>query len=144
MIPHVCQVAHNPPNSYGDCLRACVASLLDIERIEDVPHFMHDGDDFQGDYRFKVFLRGRGFRPLVMAMPGATPIAEIFGMMASVNTDIPYLLFCQCGGGDHVVICENDKMMHNPAWVKSPIDGPVVHDDNSLWVIMVLVKMIGE
>ncbi len=35
------RVPHNPPHSYGDCFRACIASILEM----DVPHFLDGNED---------------------------------------------------------------------------------------------------
>ena len=31
MIPIPMRVPHNPPHSYGDCFRACIASILEMD-----------------------------------------------------------------------------------------------------------------
>ncbi len=38
MTPLTQRYLHNPPETYGDCYRACIASLLDLG-LDDVPHF---------------------------------------------------------------------------------------------------------
>lgn len=138
MIPHTCIVKHDPPNSYGDCLRACIASLLNIQNAEDVPHFYRDGDDERGAIELRAFLAGRGYRPFYMGLRAPTTVEDIFHMMSELNTDVEYLLFCQCSGGDHVVLCRNGLIIHNPAWYRSPITGPC---DNGFYVVVVLVPI---
>lgn len=138
MTPHICKVKHDPPNSWGDCLRACVASILDVPEVERVPHFVFDGNDEQGVIRFKDYLRQlHHVRPFYMGIGGE--LDDVFRMMAEVNRDIEYLLFCRCGGGDHVVVCKNDKVIHDPAWYKQAITGPC-ESAGGLWVIVVLVR----
>lgn len=44
MIPKFMTVEHDPPNSYGDCFRCCVASILEVEPT-DVPHPYEGGED---------------------------------------------------------------------------------------------------
>jgi len=54
-------VPHDPENGrWGDCMRACVASLLELP-AEDVPHFM-DGGPSQSEFvrRLHGFLVPRG------------------------------------------------------------------------------------
>lgn len=140
MIPHSCIVKHDPPNSYGDCLRACIASILNISNTDDVPHFYRDGDDERGQTELREFLasRDRPMRPFYMAMPATTSLADIFTMMTGVNPDIEYLLFCTCDSGDHVVICCNNKVIHDPAWFKAAISGA---SSNGFWIIAVLVPI---
>ncbi len=137
MITHHCIVKHDPPNSYGDCLRAAIASILDCDRIEDVPHFLRDGDDERGQIELRAFLLERGLRPFYMAFPNTVALVDIFTMMAGVNTDVDYLLFCQCGGGDHVVICRNGEVTHNPAWDNGSISGAC---SNGFWCVVVMVR----
>ena len=38
MRPVPMRVKHNPPHTYGDCHRACMESILEVE----VPHFLSD------------------------------------------------------------------------------------------------------
>jgi hypothetical protein len=138
MIPHHCIIPHRPPDSYGDCLRAAVASMFGVENVADVPHFLHDGDDDQCMIRFREYLWSRGFRPFMMAAHGS--LEDIFTMMREANTDIEYLLCCACGDADHVVLCKNDRIIHDPAWYKSAITGPPTIAGGA-WVIIV---MVGE
>lgn len=70
MTPHDQLVLHDPddPHRMGDCLRAAVASLLDLDPA-DVPHFVqegyHAGDtDNDGTAWYDLlrgFLRSRGY-----------------------------------------------------------------------------------
>lgn len=30
---------------FGDCVRTCIASILDCENVEEIPNFMKDGED---------------------------------------------------------------------------------------------------
>ena len=50
-------VKHDPENGlYGDCYRACVACLLNLE-VDQVPHFYHDGCNSEiGDKRCREWL----------------------------------------------------------------------------------------
>lgn len=138
MTPHHCIVRHNPPDTFGDCLRAAVASILDIDKTTDVPHFLRRGDDEAAmqELRSYLLLEHR-LRPFIMAFDASSTLREVFGAMKTINPDVDYLLFCQCGGGDHVVVCRNDQMTHNPAWDNASISGPLA---NGHWLIMVMVR----
>ena len=127
MTPTPCHVKHDPPNTYGDCLRACIATLLDLDTAR-VPHFAHDGptDDAVVLTRLRVFLRGRGLLPFSATYGGT--MDEVLNLMATVNRDVTYLLF----NSGHVVVCCNDEVLHDPAWVPVKMDG-------SVWSVMVLV-----
>lgn len=133
MIPHVCSVSHKPPHSYGDCLRASIASVLDIENINHVPHFYHDGCDSEvADQRMKEFLISRGLMPYHMVFHPDATIEKIFTHMGAINPNVYYLLF----GRDHVVVCRGDKMVHDTAWYKEPLQNPEGH-----WVVTTFVPL---
>lgn len=138
MIPHDCIVRHNPPDTYGDCLRAAIASILDIDKTTDVPHFLRDGDDERGlvELRTWLLLEHR-LRPFAMVFDGSASLDDVFATMKNGNPDVDYLLFCQCGSGDHVVVCCNDRMTHNPGWDNAAISGPL---SNGSWLVMVMVR----
>lgn len=138
MIPHHCRIKHDPPNSYGDCLRAVIASMFEVADPLEVPHFLHDGDDEAGQARFKAYLLSRGYRPYYQAIK-CDNVQNLFVMMREINTNIEYLLFCTCGGGDHVVLCMNDHVIHDPAWVKGTITGPPSNMDGCF----IIVTLVG-
>lgn len=142
MIPHICTIKHDPENGkFGDCLRASVASILDIENVNDVPHFYHDGCEPEtGDERFRAWLLSRGLAPFVLFFDGVIPRDEIMQCMAVTNTDINYLLFgLNADGVDHVVICRNDKIIHDTAWFKTEIVKSQAH---GMWSVMVFVPVV--
>lgn len=137
MTPQHCIVKHDPPHSYGDCLRACIASILNRD-INSVPHFYRDGNDERGKIELHSWLNENGYRLFYTALGASSSLDDIFLMMSDVNKDIEYLLFCQCTDIDHVVVCQNNKIVHDPAWYRSPISGPTTM---GLWVIAVIVPV---
>jgi hypothetical protein len=137
MIPHHCIVRHNPPDTFGDCLRAAVASILDIDKTTDVPHFLRHGDDEAALVELRAYLLlEHRLRPFVTMFNGGS-LADVLASMKNGNPDVDYLLFCQCGGGDHVVCCCNDQVTHNPAWDNAQVSGPL---SGGAWLIMVMVR----
>lgn len=138
MIPQICKTKHNPPDTYGDCLQACVASMLNMDMSE-VPHFHRDGDDQRGNKEFKDWLQVIGLRPFYMAFPSDVPLKNIFTMMEGVNTEIEYLLFCSVNDGDHCVVCKNDQVIHDPAWYRS---NNYKAGTNDFWVVVVFVHIV--
>ena len=103
---------HDPDNGgVGDCLRAVVASLLDLP-AEDVPHFVRlgieAGDDEEWSpnwyYIMIDFLSERGYNVVTVGNPKSgeyIPEAHI-----------------ACGpsprGVNHVVVAEGDRVIHDP------------------------------
>jgi hypothetical protein len=60
VIPVKQLILHDPANGkYGDCFRACVASLMEFP-CEKVPHFF-DKDDPDGWYMFKQYCIRMGY-----------------------------------------------------------------------------------
>ena len=139
MIPAFCRVNHEPEqDKFGDCLRAVVASILEIEPPEKVPHFFHDNCNGEtGHRRLRDYLETQGLVPFVAYYPGSESLEDILNIQAVQNPDVHFGLFCSAGGGDHIVVCCNGKVVHNPSWVQSKVSGP---NSNGFWGIMVLVK----
>jgi hypothetical protein len=140
MIPHKCIVKHDPPHSYGDCARAAWASLLNFERIEDVPHFLENGGgDPEATHQHQVrWLRSQGFVPFMIAFPGSATVDDVLCAMGSMNPNVFYLLHHDRDGTDHVVICCDNKIVHDPAWYSTPITGP---HSNGYWAVITLVPL---
>lgn len=132
MIPVHCRVKHDPPNSYGDCLRACIASLLEMEP-DDVPHFADNGVDWPtmlADLRAWL-LDAIGEYAWVVQYSSEASDAEIRSLIAELNPKQYYLLFSE----DHVVVCLDDKIVHDPAWYRTALRTP-----REAWTVMVLVR----
>jgi hypothetical protein len=139
MQPVICRVKHDPPHSYGDCIRACDASILELD-AEGVPHVACDGPSGELAFeRLRDWLKTVGYAPFVMGFPGSVPMDDLLSDMQDHHPDIVYMLFGGVrGGGDHVVVCRGGKVIHNPAWVGCSIVGPTSKDQ---WQIVVLVKL---
>ena len=139
MIPVSCRVKHDPENgTYGDCLRAVVASILEIEPPENVPHFFHDnpGGD-EGHERLREYLKTQGLVPFMTYFSGDDSLENILQTQQSINPDVHFALFCQSETADHVVVCGNGKVVHNPSWVQGSVTGP---NSNGYWGVMVFAK----
>lgn len=137
-------VKHDPPKSYGDCLRASVACILNRPSVHDVHHFYHDGCDGKtGMARLRAYCKSIGFIPWTNSFSGEHSLKEVLEFIALQNPDTNYLLFGKTTSGcDHVVICRNDKIIHNVAWSGCDIVSPT---SQSYWQIMVFVPLIlGE
>lgn len=137
MTPVHCRVRHNPPEAYGDCLRACIASVLDMEP-EQVPHFM-DGNPDAGAMMAQLiqWLGERGLAPFTVMLPGE-PLDAILEHMGSLNPASTYLLFGGTGDGDHVVVCQGGRIVWNPAWYGGHLVQPASGD---IWQVMVLGRV---
>lgn len=138
MIPTVCHVLHDPDaGTFGDCMRACVASILELD-TGDVPHFYHDGCDGEtGIVRMREWLNGRQLAPFFIQYAGEHALSEILELQGTQNPGIHYMLFGRTDDGDHVVVAKDDQVVHDPNWCPSPLVGCGSH---GLWTIMVIVR----
>lgn len=140
MTPVHCRTKHSPDDgTYGDCLRACIASLLDMIP-EDVPHFAHDGAvaDVVTD-RLREWLAQRGLGPWWSHFDADEPMDVVLDTMGANNPGVHYLLFgCTASGEPHVVICKDDAVVWNPSWYGGALVRAGVH---GAWSVMVLARV---
>lgn len=106
-------VLHNPPHSYGDCFRACLASVLETQ----VPHVLHDNcDAFQQRKRIDQWLKPRGLAFIEFPVTAQTPPEALkIANVLTQWTGIHYLLSGETRKGTgHYVVCRKNKIVHNP------------------------------
>ena len=93
----------------GDCLRACVASVLDLE-LTAVPNFMdaNEGDEWEDAWydEFVKFLLLRGLFPVYMS-PNEAELNGVYGYHL-IQGKSPR------GDYDHVVVGLNGRAVHDP------------------------------
>jgi len=137
MIPVVCQTKHDPDaGTYGDCMRACIASILEMTP-DQVPHFVHDGQRDLVNDRIREFLATLGFAPFTINCGDEDTFADILRYMGAQNPNAYYMVFGRTEHEDHVVVCHGGELSHDPAWYWSPLIGPA---SNGVWAIMVIAK----
>ncbi len=134
MTPVLCRVkTDSAVNTYGDCLRACICSLLHLDP-QDVPHFFEDGCEFRvAMIRLRDWLSSRRLGVFVTFFDASASVEFVFDHMKVENPDQHYLLCSK----DHVVVCENDKVVHDPAWYRTALETP-----DEVWIVMVLTSCI--
>lgn len=137
MQPVICQVKNNPPDSYGDCVRACVASVLELEARE-VPHFYETGDGELAFELMREFLREHGLIPAYFPVSGEASLQDVLEFMNDHYANVDYLMFCETNAGNHCVVGHNDVIIHDPAWVRSQIIGP---HSQGVWIIIILARL---
>lgn len=140
MTPAHCRVKHDPEaGTYGDCVRACIASLLDVPNPEHVPHFYHDNcDATEGIRRMREYLRSVGYAIFAVAYDGSISRDELMSIMEQNNPDAHYMLLGQTEpGNDHAVICKGGKQVHDPSWIPSSVKLP---HSAGIWMIAALVR----
>lgn len=106
MKPRFCEVPHNPPFSYGDCIRACIATMIDRD---DVPHVFDVRPVRLSWITLRKYLKQHGKFIALFA------IDHGYGeFMGAENDGVPYLLLGGTEQGDHAVVCVNGEVVHNP------------------------------
>lgn len=124
----MCKIPHNPPRTYGDCIRACVASIIEAD---DVPHGFHTPADAEKAWDIlRNYLKKKRMGLCVF------PLEENpFEFMAENNPDILYLLMAKTRFGDHCVVCRNDIIVHDPS--PDPLEITGKHS-SGFWVVGVV------
>lgn len=144
MTPTTCTITHNPPSSYGDCLRACIATVMDLP-AERVPHFADLGATAEESLAStRRFLADYGLTIATFAFPGSEPLASLMEWMEGMNPTVTWLLFGSTnvsGDGLHVNVCQGGRVVHDPAWIPSSIKAPYVEGDESVWQIWVVSRV---
>ena len=135
MTPVYCEVKHNPPETYGDCVRACIATLLD-KSGDQVPHFYHDADAVAGLQRLTTYLASLGYAPFYSHYDGSLPLADVLNMMRENNPTVPYMLYGYTVTGPHVVVAKGDRVVHDPVWIPTGLTGPFYDH----WSVMVIAR----
>ena len=144
MTPAMCRTKHNPPHSYGDCLRACIATILDLD-TDFVPHFADKGVDATETLaHVRRWLGERGLTIAHFGFPGSMPLSDVMDFMGQMNPGVTWLLFGDTGttgDGLHVNVCIGGSVVHDPAWVPSSIKRPFVQDGEAVWQIWLVVRV---
>lgn len=140
MIPAFQTVKHDPPHSYGDCLRACVASLLNVDTAR-VPHFFDNGaTPEQAAGAMDSYLQGVWhLAPFNIGFQG-DDLGMVLETMADVNPGIHYMLFGRNDAGPHVCIYKDDKLIHDPGLAgQVGISHPC---SSGIYIVMVFVPSV--
>lgn len=133
MIPETCLTR-------DDCVRACIASILEISP-QTMPHFFEDIGEVDTETltrKMQEWLAARGYVAACLGLPGNWTLDEFLSYMGSVYPDRYYMLYCD-SGGDHAVVGHGGKIAHNPAWFKVAIDGS---HSAGYWIVWFIARMV--
>lgn len=144
MKKHMMSVRHNPPESYGDCFRTCIACLLDYDDPLEVPHFVdgiNEGEEFDRT-ELNNWLENIGFGYILI--PWNVVLSE-----DSTSSDFLKLIKPQVGlsvfilsgqsprNVDHCVIANADGIIHDPSPQGGKLIGPC--KDGFYWTEFITV-----
>ncbi len=133
MKPRICKVKHDPPHAYGDCVRACVATMIDRD---DVPHTITGSTVKEVEKSWSDLRRYLKTHGKYLALVDVT---DPWDFMKENNPDIPYLLLCRTAENDHCVVCKDGKVFHDPSWYRTKIVGP---NSIGFWIIGLIGDLV--
>ena len=151
MTPYKQLLSHDPSAGvWGDCYRTAIGCLLDLPPDE-VPHWWDscwDDTDEDNEARIQAmqqWLGGRGYHLIRFYFPndGLSP-SEFMEEMAFRNPGLYYMLSGESPGGvDHVVICLDDKVVHDPSPLsRTPeLVGPLTTTTDRSYLVEILVPI---
>lgn len=110
---------------FGDCYRACIATILDLPS-EEVPNFGHlaggsaDGDGDKATDLARAWLAERGLGTFKTWVNGEWSIEKLLNLFSRDNPGVPWILHGEArhkGPGDfnHSVVCLDGEIAHDPS-----------------------------
>lgn len=138
MMFHQQNTKHNPPESYGDCMRTCVACLLDRDPAN-VPNWFDPGqidDRFAPDpwVNMEEWLIDAGYCSVKIAVPDQ--LAEVSNYMGIMNPGLLHILM----GNEHAVIACGGNILHDPSWLQLGVKNP----EYMMFILPASMKYTGE
>ncbi len=126
---------------YGDCARTVLACLLDLSP-EEVPHAQYEQHGSEQFDMHEAWLIEQGFRRITVPFVGqGTTVENVLERGMYASSGMPYILAGKSKNGtDHVVICQEDQIIWDPAIDDSGIVG--CDSDGYYWLTW-LVRPIG-
>jgi hypothetical protein len=117
---------HEPPRNYGDCLSACVASILECDAV---PHFMFDAaePDIVRERLDAYLSEYHNLTTFNMAWSGEyTTRDDLLAIMEINNPGIYYILWGGTVADEpHAVVCCGGHVVHDPSpWLAGGVVGP--------------------
>lgn len=140
MVMHKNRIKHDPENGqYGDCHRACVATILGMDSDE-VPHFYGDpGVKPFGQEIIDDFLHSLGLTEANVYYTGDTPLEDILKVTAHGMPGCPAILGGKSRAGtNHSVVILDGKIVNDPT--ENGIVGPL---DNDIYCVTILSTVAG-
>lgn len=137
MIPVTQLNRHKPPHSYGDCERACIASLLELP-CDYVPNFCEPGpgEDFSHsawETRRRAWLAKHGLVAIHQCYHESLDLDAVLAGTANHQAGLYFILTGESRNHvNHSVIACDGAIVHDPSIDQSGIIGPC--DDGRYWV----------
>lgn len=139
MTPQKQAFLHNPAEgTFGDCVRTCLASILDLER-DTVPNFAEEHWENAVGFRAAMheWLTTQGLRMIELPYQGEAGLGLLLDHLNMVAPDMNVLLSgCSKNGTNHMVIARNGEIVWDTSIDASGIVGPC--DDGYFWITFLI------
>lgn len=142
MTPVFCGVTHDPENgSDGDCLRACIATVLDLPAA-DVPHVMRaEGDAAEMWQALRDHLKLSGLAPIVANYPGELSLSDLLHVFDQQNPGaVVIVIGTGHYGSAHAVVAQSGEIVHDPSISSEGLVSPVSTASGSFWQLVVIAR----
>jgi len=141
---HKMLVEHDPGNGmYGDCFRACIASLLDYDDPENVPHVFKDYRSGDGERlldQMRAWLKENHGLDHISFPFQSQSLDDMLQWMKEMIGDTPCILLGRSKRSNHCVLVCDGVIVHDPnpeiPAGQHSIIGPA---DDGFWWVEVLV-----
>lgn len=135
MIKYKQLFRHDPKNgTYGDCDRTVIACLLDMEP-KYIPHFWNHIPDENAPQKDidkareckNEWLERNNLKLITTVFNGKDDLQLILDSVSNSNPGEYYILAGESKNGcNHVVICKDGEIVHDPSLDESGIIGPCI------------------
>ena len=128
-------ITHDPENGvYGDCQRACIASLLELD-INEVPHFHESGKEDDFHRSLNQFLGERGLVCIAFKFGSGLVFEDLVSLPDPI--DCYHMIYGYSSRGVfHAVVGLNGEVVHDP----HPAKEGLLESDKENWDYAFLVK----
>lgn len=143
MTPVFCGVSHDPNNgSDGDCLRACIATVLNLP-AEAVPHVMRSSGNVAEMWQeLRDHLKLSGLAPVVMNFAGQIPLNELLTVFEAQNPGaVVIVIGTGHYGSTHAVVAQGGEIVHDPSLSSEGLVSPVETADGLFWQMVVIARL---
>lgn len=105
-----------------DCVRTCVAMMLDVPVIW-VPHIFANSHTpaVEGWAELERWLNNHGYGSVHFAF--GMPLLDVLNMMEANNPNAYYILLAGNDYGNHAVVCRGRHVVADPNWNNKGVSG---------------------
>ena len=128
----------------GDCVRACITSLLGLNPLMAPDFFEDDRHAIEAWNMVGAFLKPHKLAIAHFGIPAFDmTFADVVEALGISNPGINIMLTgLGAGGRNHMVIVRDGSMVHDPSWSNTGLVGPIPTEP-PMWRMSVLTPLLG-